>query len=86
MSYEKYCIKIIDKEKDIFEETERIRRQVQAEKQIQVELQSEIDSLKRQLEESRQGLQAASRLGDQLEYSKLQISHLKDEGKIFHTF
>lgn len=76
---------VTDKEKDIYQETERIRRQVKAEKQVQIELQKEIDSLKLQLEKSRQGLQAASRLGDQLEYSKLQISGLKEEGKMFHN-
>lgn len=61
-------------------ETERIRRQVNSEKQVQVELQKEISNLKAQLEESRQGLQAAARLSDQLEISKQLVSNLKDEG------
>lgn len=61
-------------------ETERIRRQVNAEKQVQIELQKEISNLKAQLEESRQGLQAAARLSDQMEISKQQISNLKEEG------
>lgn len=75
---------VADKEKDIYQETERIRRQVKAEKEVQIGLQREIDSLKLQLQESREGLQAASRLSDQLEYSKLQISGLKEEGKKFN--
>lgn len=64
------------------QETERIRRQIRAEKQIQQELQQEIASLKAQLEDSRQGLQAATRLGDQLEFTKKQNVALKEEGNL----
>ncbi|ENN80832.1 hypothetical protein YQE_02739, partial [Dendroctonus ponderosae] len=70
---------IIDKEKDVLKETERIRRQISTEKQVQNELRAEINSLKGQLEESKIGLQAASRLSDQLELLKKQNSGLKDE-------
>lgn len=68
-----------DREKDVIKETERIRRQINTEKQVQEELKKEIENLKRQLDESRQGLQAASRLSDQLEMVKKQNSGLKDE-------
>ncbi|KAG5899246.1 hypothetical protein JTB14_035424 [Gonioctena quinquepunctata] len=68
-----------DKERDVFKETERIRRQIAAEKQVQEELKKDISSLKSQLEESNQGLLAASRLSDQLELSKKTVSMLRDE-------
>ncbi|XP_074028061.1 LOW QUALITY PROTEIN: Golgi microtubule-associated protein [Leptinotarsa decemlineata] len=68
-----------DKEKDVFKETERIRRHIVAEKQVQEELKKEISNLKSQLEESNQGLLAASRLSDQLELSQKTISTLKEE-------
>lgn len=70
-----------EKENDVQQETERIRRQIKTEKQIQQELHQEISNLKSQLEETRQGLQAATRLGDQLEYTKKQNVALKEEGK-----
>ncbi|XP_066147856.1 thyroid receptor-interacting protein 11-like isoform X2 [Euwallacea fornicatus] len=68
-----------DKEKDVQKETERIRRQINAEKLVQDDLRKEMDNLKMQLEESKIGLQAASRLSDQLELIKKQNSGLKDE-------
>ncbi|KAJ8926555.1 hypothetical protein NQ314_021072 [Rhamnusium bicolor] len=72
-----------NKEKDVFKETERIRRQINTEKQVQEELKVEISSLKSQLEESKQGLQAAARLSDQLEHSK-KISHFT-EGRRYES-
>lgn len=68
-----------DRENDIKIETERIRRQIKAEQQIQADLKNEIVNLKQQLEESKQGLQAANRLSDQLELSKKNASSLKEE-------
>ncbi|XP_056632154.1 thyroid receptor-interacting protein 11 [Diorhabda sublineata] len=68
-----------DKEKDVMQETERIRRHINTEKQIQEELRKEIANLKSQLEERTQGLLAASRISDQLEVSKKTINGLKDE-------
>lgn len=62
-------------------ETERLRRHVNAEKQVQEELKKEINSLKSLLEESKQGLLAASRLSDQLESSKKNMNALKEEGR-----
>lgn len=55
------------------------------EKQLQQKLNEEIESLKLQLEESRQGLQAASRLGDQLEFAKKQNIALKEEGIYYYN-
>lgn len=69
----------VDKEKDVHTETERIRRQIVLEKQTQEELRRELDSLRGQLEESKVGLQAASRLSDQLELVKKSNTGLKDE-------
>ncbi|RZC36983.1 thyroid receptor-interacting protein 11, partial [Asbolus verrucosus] len=68
-----------DKDKDVQKETERIRRQINVEKRAQEDLKNEIASLHSQLEESKQGLQAASRLSDQLEQSKQSIVTLKGE-------
>lgn len=69
----------VDKEKDVHLETERIRRQIVMEKQTQEELRKELDNLRGQLEESKVGLQAASRLSDQLELLKKTNTGLKDE-------
>lgn len=68
-----------DKEKDVMKETERIRRHINTEKQIQEELRAEMSNLKSQLEERNQGLLAAARLSDQLESSKKIVSGLKEE-------
>ncbi|EEZ99827.1 thyroid receptor-interacting protein 11 [Tribolium castaneum] len=68
-----------EKENDVEKETERIRRQIQAEKRVQDDLRGEISNLQSQLEESKQGLLAASRISDQLEQSKHLISNLKSE-------
>ncbi|KAJ8920016.1 hypothetical protein NQ315_006547 [Exocentrus adspersus] len=68
-----------DKERDVAKETERIKRQIKVEKQVQEDLKREIAGLKSQLEESKQGLQAASRLSDQLEHSKKAVGALKEE-------
>ncbi|XP_044253304.1 thyroid receptor-interacting protein 11 isoform X2 [Tribolium madens] len=68
-----------EKENDIGKETERIRRQIMSEKRVQDELRSEIVSLQAQLEESKQGLLAASRISDQLEQSKHLIANLKSQ-------
>ncbi|KAK4873231.1 hypothetical protein RN001_015260 [Aquatica leii] len=68
-----------DKEKDVYMETERIRRQITQEKKIQDDLRNDNNNLKMQLEESKQGLQAAARLTDQLEKTKKQMVNLKDE-------
>ncbi|XP_022905111.2 thyroid receptor-interacting protein 11-like isoform X1 [Onthophagus taurus] len=68
-----------DKEKGVQLETERIRRQIMVEKNVQENLKKELTCLKNQLDESKQGLLAASRLSDQMETSKHQIVVLKEE-------
>lgn len=45
--------------------------------------QDEISRLNAKLEEALAGLQAASRLGDQLETKTAQINDLKEQGKVF---
>lgn len=45
-------------------------------------LQDEISHLNTKLEESLAGLQAATRLGDQVETKTAQINDLKEQGKI----
>lgn len=49
-------------------------------------MQFEIKSLKMQLEESKNGLLAASRISDQLENYQLANTNLKDECKYKHVF
>ncbi|KAJ8982751.1 hypothetical protein NQ317_014049 [Molorchus minor] len=56
-----------------------VLEQFQKRKQVQEDLGKEIMELKSQLEESKQGLQAASRLSDQLELSKKLVGTLKEE-------
>lgn len=46
-------------------------------------LQEEIAHLNKKLEESLAGLQAATRLGDQVETKTAQINDLKEQGKIY---
>lgn len=72
---------ISDREKDIVQETERIRRQISVECQKQTELQDEINLLKSQLDESKQGLKAAARLTEQMEKSNSQVIEMKEDGK-----
>lgn len=74
---------IVDKEKEVHKETERLRRQISTEKKIQDDLKNEILTLKSQLEERKQGLLAAARLSDQLENSKNNIAALKEEGMLY---
>lgn len=73
-------ILFVDKEKEVHNETERLRRQINSERKVQDDLKNEILILKSQLDESKQGLLAAARLSDQLENSKNNIAALKEEG------
>lgn len=68
-----------DKEKDVHNETDRIRRQINAEKNIQAEMEKEMGSLKHQLKESKEGLQAASRLTNQLEEANKNAFNMSNE-------
>lgn len=72
---------ISDKERDIQTATEKIRRKCEEQKQQNTILLEEIARLNKKLEESLAGLQAASRLGDQVETKTAQINDLKEQGK-----
>ncbi|XP_045463919.1 thyroid receptor-interacting protein 11-like [Harmonia axyridis] len=73
-----------DKDADVMRETDRIRRQVKHEQTIQEDLRKEIANLENQMKESKQGLQAALRLTDQLEMSKVQITTLREEVSVLN--
>lgn len=60
-----------------------LQRQLQSEQDAKTHLRNEIEMLKGQLADTKQGLKAASRLQEQLEKSRHQIANLKEEGKIY---
>ncbi|XP_044017171.1 thyroid receptor-interacting protein 11 isoform X2 [Aphidius gifuensis] len=68
-----------DKETDIRNATEKIRQQLNSSFKKQEELTAEISSLKTQLAEAKECLQAASRLSEQLEKKSERIEELKRE-------
>uniref|UniRef100_A0A1B6DP96 GRIP domain-containing protein n=1 Tax=Clastoptera arizonana TaxID=38151 RepID=A0A1B6DP96_9HEMI len=68
-----------DKEKDISLETERIRQILHLSEKKNNELCSEIKSLQLQLKEAKEGLNAASRLNEQLDRKSQTISELKQK-------
>ncbi|XP_015109457.1 thyroid receptor-interacting protein 11 isoform X2 [Diachasma alloeum] len=68
-----------DKENDIRNATERIRQQLNASYKKQEELNAEISSLKGQLAEAKECLQAASRLSEQLDKKSEKIQELSQE-------
>lgn len=73
----------LDKEKDVEAQTHRLQRELESERDKQQMLHNEIQSLKNQLTESKNGLLAAARLSDQLELCQVANATLKDEGKRF---
>ncbi|XP_020300558.1 thyroid receptor-interacting protein 11-like isoform X2 [Pseudomyrmex gracilis] len=68
-----------DKERDIMSSTERIRSQLNESYKKHDDLLNEISNLKQQLHESKEYLQAASRLSEQLEKKDAQIERLNEE-------
>ncbi|XP_026482037.1 thyroid receptor-interacting protein 11-like isoform X2 [Ctenocephalides felis] len=70
-----------DKDQEIHQCTERIRNQLELERQEQTALRNEIQSLKTQLSEQQQGLMAAGRLASQLESSQTTVQNLRQELK-----
>lgn len=70
-----------DKERDIHSATEKIRNKMEALKVENRGLRIEIEKLNTKLEEVLAGLQAATRLGDQVETKTAQINDLKEQGK-----
>ncbi|KAG6465031.1 hypothetical protein O3G_MSEX014890 [Manduca sexta] len=70
----------LDKERDIHAATEKIRNKMEDQRRQNNKLQEEIARLNAKLEEASAGLQAAARLGDQVETKTAQINDLKDQG------
>lgn len=70
-----------DKERDIAEHTQQLRRQLDAEATAQRTLRTDLDALRQQLAEAKIGLLAATRITDQLENYQLANANLKDECK-----
>lgn len=68
-----------DKERDIAQHTQQLRRQLEAEATAQRNLRDEIDALRQQLAEAKNGLLAATRITDQLENYQMANANLKDE-------
>ncbi|XP_023291357.2 thyroid receptor-interacting protein 11 isoform X1 [Lucilia cuprina] len=68
-----------DKENDIKLATQRIRKELQQHLDKETQLQLEIQQLQQQLSDANQGLNAASRLSDQLEASQQTINVLREE-------
>ncbi|CAK1549153.1 unnamed protein product [Leptosia nina] len=75
----------LDKERDIQAATEKIRNKMEDVKHQNLNLQGEISRLNAKLEESIAGLQAASRLGDQVETKTAQINDLKEQVRTLQT-
>lgn len=75
----------LDKERDIHAATEKIRNKMEDVKYQNVNLQKEIARLNRKLEDSIAGLQAATRLGDQVETKTAQINDLKEQVRALQT-
>lgn len=73
---------ITDKERDIQTATEKIRNKMEDLKRQNSSLHDEITRLNNKLDESLTGLQAATRLGDQLETRTAQMNDLKEQGKL----
>ncbi|XP_037293074.1 thyroid receptor-interacting protein 11 isoform X2 [Manduca sexta] len=69
----------LDKERDIHAATEKIRNKMEDQRRQNNKLQEEIARLNAKLEEASAGLQAAARLGDQVETKTAQINDLKDQ-------
>ncbi|XP_063233896.1 thyroid receptor-interacting protein 11 isoform X2 [Bacillus rossius redtenbacheri] len=68
-----------DKEREVMFETERIRQQLQSSHTKEAELAAEINSLRGQLAEAKEGLSAAARLGEQLDRKTDLVGALREE-------
>lgn len=71
-----------EKERDVAAATEKIQKQLDDMKYRNNKQKEEIAILNSKLDESLAGLQAASRLGDQVESKAAQINDLKEQGKV----
>ncbi|KAL0810274.1 hypothetical protein ABMA28_010436 [Loxostege sticticalis] len=75
----------LDKERDIHTATEKIRNKMEDLKRENHGLRDELARLNAKLEEALAGLQAASRLGDQVETKTAQINDLKEQVRTLQT-
>lgn len=75
----------LDKERDIKTATEKIRNKIEDLKRENRNLVEDIAKLNYKLEEALAGLQAASRLGDQVETKTAQINDLKEQVRMLQT-
>lgn len=75
----------LDKERDIHSATEKIRNKMEEQRRENRGLQIEISRLNAKLEEALTGLQAASRLGDQVEMKRAEINDLKEQVRTLQT-
>ncbi|CAH2098582.1 unnamed protein product [Euphydryas editha] len=75
----------LDKEREIHAATEKVRNKMEDIKRHNEVLQQEILRLNGKLEESIAGLQAATRLGDQVETKTAQINDLKEQVRTLQT-
>ncbi|KAF9815464.1 hypothetical protein SFRURICE_018110, partial [Spodoptera frugiperda] len=75
----------LDKERDVRSATEKIRNKMDEQRRENQGLQIEISRLNAKLEEALAGLQAASRLGDQVEMKRAEINDLKEQVRTLQT-
>ncbi|CAH0718359.1 unnamed protein product, partial [Brenthis ino] len=75
----------LDKERDVSAATEKIRNKMEDVKRQNENLHKEIARLNSKLEDSIAGLQAATRLGDQVETKSAQINDLKEQVRTLQT-
>lgn len=71
-----------DKEHDIELRTMKLQKELHDERNRQQSLSMEIQQLRQQLHEAKNGLLAAARINDQLELNQMTIEKLKNESKI----
>lgn len=81
LKYSDFCYFLLDKDHDIELATQKLRIQLEQERQQQIQLTKDIEMLNVQLIESKNGLLAAARITDQLENYQLANINLKDERK-----
>ncbi|XP_063898531.1 thyroid receptor-interacting protein 11 isoform X1 [Helicoverpa armigera] len=75
----------LEKEREIHTATEKIRNKLEEVRRENIGLQAEISRLNLKLEEALAGLQAASRLGDQVETKRAEINDLKEQVRTLQT-
>lgn len=76
-----FFIRKTDKERDIELRTASFQKELDTEKAQQLKLTRDIQQLQQQLQEAKNGLMAAARLSDQLEFNQHTIERLNNESK-----